>query len=109
VVQPVEGEAEGGRGAGAEGEEEEGARAPLDPPPFSFYAKLGYSLKDYVKEVVKLLVEERGSVTLNEVWIALRKAAEKDRRVGEGLTQRMVLLALRELKREGYDVRLKLG
>jgi hypothetical protein len=46
---------------------------------------------------------------LNEVWIALRRAAEKDRRVGEGLTQRMVLLALRELKREGYDIRLKLG
>jgi hypothetical protein len=108
VVCPVEAAGRGGGGAEGEGEEKEGARAPLDPPPFSVYAKLGCSLKDYVKEVVKLLVEERGSATLNEVWIALRRAAEKDKRVAEGLTQRMVLLVLRELKKEGYDVRLRI-
>jgi hypothetical protein len=108
VACPVE-EEEGRGGAEGEGEEEEGARAPLDPPPFSLYAKMGFSLKDYVKEVVRLLVEERGSVTLNEVWVALRRAGEKDRRVAEGLTRRMVFIALKELKKEGYDVRLKIG
>jgi len=46
---------------------------------------------------------------LNEVWIALRRAAERDRRVAEGLTRRMVFIALKELKKEGYDVRLKIG
>jgi hypothetical protein len=92
-------------------EEEEGRAAPVgfDPPPFAEYARRGFSLRDYVKEVVKMMVEERGRATLNEVWAALRRAAERDRRVAEGLTPRLVLSVLRELRAEGYDVRLKLG
>lgn len=62
-----------------------------------------------MREVVRMMVEERGRVTLNEVWAALRRAAERDKRVAEGLTPRLVLSVLRELRAEGYDVRLKLG
>jgi len=97
--------------AAAGEKEEEGRAAPVgfDPPPFSEYARRGFSLRDYVREVVRMMVEERGRATLNEVWVALRKAAERDRRVAEGLTPRLVLSVLRELKKEGYDIRLKLG
>jgi hypothetical protein len=93
------------------GEKEEGRAAPVgfDPPPFTEFARRGFSLRGYVKEVVKMMVEERGSVTLNEVWAVLRRAAERDKRVAEGLTPRLVLSVLRELKGEGFDVRLKLG
>lgn len=55
------------------------------------------------------MVRERGRATLNDVWAALRRAAEMDKRVAEGLTPRLVLSVLRELKKEGYDIRLKLG
>jgi hypothetical protein len=92
-------------------EEEEGRAAPVgfDPPPFTEYARRGFSLRDYVKEVVRTMVRERGRATLNDVWAALRRAAEMDKRVAEGLTPRLVLSVLRELKKEGYDIRLKLG
>jgi len=91
---------------------EAGSKEPLvafDPPPFSLYARKGVSLKEYAVEVLAVLAEARGEVSLTEAWIVLRRAAEKDRRVADGLTPRLVLLALKELQaRKRVKVKLKL-
>ena len=93
--------------AAAEG----GSAEPLvafDPPPFSLYSRRGCSLKEYAVEGLRLLASERGEVSLSDAWLVLRRAAERDARVRDGLTPRLVLLALKELRARGYRVRLRL-
>jgi len=97
--------------AGGEEEAEEGEVAPLaafTPPPFSLFSRRGFTLREYVKEVARRLVEERGEVSLEDLVLVLKRAAERDKRVRQGLTRRIVLLALKELAAEGYRVRLRL-